>query len=111
MDYNDKSSITGWSLPSTKYIDLTLGATASNYIAPANGWFFLTKNVNAANQYIELGDPTNDIAGIRIRTYCPASSGLVMAYIPVHAGHKIYITYNAGGSVGHFRFVYAEVEV
>ena len=41
LDYNDKSTISGWSMPSSRYIDLTLGASGSTYTAPANGYFQL----------------------------------------------------------------------
>lgn len=41
VDYNDKAEISGWGMPSNKYIDLTLGANGSTYTAPANGYFQL----------------------------------------------------------------------
>lgn len=34
-----KSLISGLGMPSSKYIDLTLGASGSTYTAPANGYF------------------------------------------------------------------------
>lgn len=33
------STISGWSMPSSRYIDLTLGASGATYTAPANGYF------------------------------------------------------------------------
>lgn len=29
-----------WSMPSSRYIELTLGASGTTYTAPANGWFY-----------------------------------------------------------------------
>lgn len=34
-----RSYLSGLGMPSGRYIDLTLGASGSNYTAPANGWF------------------------------------------------------------------------
>ncbi len=34
-----KSYLSGLSMPSNRYIELTLGATGTKYTAPANGWF------------------------------------------------------------------------
>lgn len=99
----------GWSMPSDRYIDLTLGASG-NYTAPANGWFVLSKRSNAANQFIELGDPSNSVAGIRIRKHTPLTDGLVMCYIPIKKGNNICINYNAGGTTELFRFIYDEGE-
>ena len=111
LDYNNKSNIAGWGMPSSKYTDITLLASGNTYTAPANGWFLLSKDTNAANQYIELGDSSDSVAGIRIRTYCPASSGRLLLYIPLGKGRKIYVTYNAGGTTNLFKFIYAEGEV
>lgn len=41
LNKSNKSEISGWGMPSNKYIDLTLGASGSRYTAPANGYFQL----------------------------------------------------------------------
>ena len=110
LDSNNNAIVSGWGMPCSKYTDITLLASGNTYTAPATGWFLLSKDTNSANQYIELGDPTDDVAGIRTRAYCPASSGRLLLYIPIKSGRKIYVTYNAGGTTNLFRFIYSEGE-
>ena len=42
------------SMPSNKYIDLTLGASGTTYTAPANGYFFVEKISGASNEWLTL---------------------------------------------------------
>ena len=103
LDYNDSSTISGWSMPSSRYIDLTLGATGSTYTAPANGWVLVGKQTNGTslqNIYIKInGFP----CGI-----CWTSGGYnAFVYAPVCKGQIFGVNYTAGGETQVFRFVYA----
>ena len=102
LDYNDKSTISGWSMPSSRYIDLTLGASGSTYTAPANGWFSIAKRSGATNQY--LGLTSN---GLEVTVYY--DSGMVARnFIPCKKGGTITVNYNMTGYTQFFRFIYAE---
>lgn len=107
-----KDYATQASMPSGKYIDLTLGVTQSTYIAPANGWFFCISeaNNNAGYEYIYVG--CGFTPSLTNYTYvlsddisrAPGTSGKIA---PVRKGDQIMIDY---GYVSNriFRFIYAE---
>nr|DAJ14491.1 MAG TPA: hypothetical protein [Siphoviridae sp. ctD5s5] len=101
LDYNDKSTISGWSMPSNRYVDLTLAASGSTYTAPANGYFswYCYKNNNG---YIfvqssasllpnRVANASNDIAG----------------FMPVKKGDIVMVEY-ANLKFNRLRFIYAE---
>jgi hypothetical protein len=99
----------GFGFPSSKYVDLTLGASGSTYTAPANGYFYLNKVVGSDWYYAELsvvkdGKTLFYIFADGYRT-SPAS-----IMIPVKKGDMVVATYNATGATNHFRFIYAEGE-
>ena len=95
------------SMPSGKYIDLTLGASGQTYTAPANGWFVLRKGANNVNQYVYMYT-----IGIDIGTCFNVSSGtdIPSYFLPVKAGDTVKIDYTLGGATKQFRFVYAQGE-
>jgi hypothetical protein len=41
LDYNDKGTIAGWAMPGKNYVNITIGASNSDYIAPADGYVYL----------------------------------------------------------------------
>lgn len=94
-------------MPSTSYrwIDLSLGASGTTYVAPSDGWFVLRKMPNGANQYIALGCGSN---GLAIKCIGPANNNELYTICPIAKGDSLWITYNAGGTTNYFRFVYAE---
>ena len=95
------------SMPSGRYIDLTLGASGSTYTAPANGWLILNKSSTNVGQEIRLTNQSNQLRGYAISAM--NSAGLD-TMIPCRKGDIIHIYYSAAGSVEDFRFVYAEGE-
>lgn len=101
----DKVQASEASMPSTKYTDLTLGASGSTYTAPANGWFALSKKATAVGQYIQLYKPLYSSLYASTTT----SSSLI-TYLPVSKGTNIEVYYSAGGETNYFRFIYAEGE-
>ena len=107
VDYNDKSEISSWSLPSTKYIDLTLGKSGSTYTAPANGWFQIEKTTGISNfAFLILRNNTTGI--------CNNSSaynfknGTLPAFVPAIKDDTISVSYNVTGNTNLFRFIYAQ---
>lgn len=107
LDYNNSSTISGWSMPSDRYIDLTLGASGASYIAPANGWFWLSKKSSAANQYMNIG---NNISGY-VQNYSSGASDVMNLMRPARKGETVFIYYNVAGSTNYFKFIYAEGEL
>ena len=106
LDYNDKSTISGWSMPSFRYIDLTLGASGTSYTAPANGWVYIAKVGGSSNAYVNL---TNMENGLGLIVHVPASSNVCKCFIPVKKGDVFKVEYTASGT-HTFRFIYAEGE-
>ena len=108
VDYSDKSTISGWGMPSNKYIDLTLGASQSAYTAPANGWYVVSKTSTDSGQYMNMLNTTNNIS---IETNATTSGNWTRCYLPVKKGDKITISYSVAGTTNYFRFIYAEGEI
>ena len=92
-------------MPSSKYIDLSLGESGSIYTAPDNGYFYLSKQTTQSQQYIYIDNIT--AGNLRQSLQAVQQTGDLAIYCPVSKGDKVLITYNAGGVTNNFRFVYA----
>ena len=103
---DNSSLIASYAMPSSRYIDLTLGASGATYTAPANGWFQLTKRTASTNQWVSLWNTT--VGGFGMRTSPNESGANVGCFVPVKKGDVCTITYNATGELDRFRFLYAE---
>lgn len=110
LKQSDKSIISGWGMPSNKYIDLTLGASISTYTAPANGWFYFAKVSGIINAYIEL---QNISVRDNFGTQCRANSttGILYVCLPAKKGDTVRCSYSATGKTTSFGFAYAEGEM
>ena len=97
-------------MPSYEFINLTLGATESEYIAPADGYFALGKIATSAGQYVTMGLLQEDKSSSMIcsKSIASINNQPLYVWIPVKTGQTIQIDYNASGSVQGFHFVYAE---
>ena len=114
VNYNDTDFISNQSMPSNKYIDLTLGAVESEYTAPADGYF----NIKwVCNQYGWFWMGHADGSLFNTRTDCGhPSNGMVETFLPVRKGDTIRISYGDLVSASDiqepqrktFRFVYAQ---
>lgn len=107
------TELSGMSMPSNKYIDLTLGASGSTYTSPANGWFRLVKKPTATGQYILFssnkyynGQSNSDQGAIQVSGWTDP----MVITIPVLKGDQIICYYNFGGATIKFEFRYAEGE-
>lgn len=100
---NVSTYATGLAFPSNRYIDLTLGASGTSYIAPADGWYSLTKESTAIHQNITL-----ESRGLRTTSVATGSGGWCSVFIPVKRGAEVHISYNMGGATISNRFIYAE---
>lgn len=111
LDYNDSSTISGWAMPSSRYIDLTLGASGATYTAPANGWVCLRTNSRSSSTpaYSSLGIygagfETTSIADVAV-------SWVASVILPVKKGQTFWAVYGTTVSdYTTFRFFYAEGE-
>ena len=107
LDYNDKSTVSGWSMPSNRYIDLTLGASGTTYTAPANGYFYLVKVAGKDMADIRFNNKTKDI----VQEVLPkTSTNWIYLRMEAQKGDVFEIVYNAIGDTKNFRFIYAEGE-
>ncbi len=106
VDKTNKVQAAEASMPSSRYIDLTLGASGSTYTAPANGWFTIDKHgvtgSLCALENLSAGKITW-IAQLSAETDCRVSC-------PAKRGDSVILYYNADGQLFYFRFVYAEGE-
>ena len=106
VNASGKSLISGLSMPSNHYDDLTLGASGAEYTAPANGWFCMKKAASGSNQYLSLQTPK-----IQLDSDATSSGKYVGLAMPVSKGDVLTIYYSLGGSTTIFRFIYAQGEV
>lgn len=90
------------SLPSDRYIDLTLNASDSTYTAPANGWYSIAcmgRQVRLWNSVVgnSGGEASNDIAQ--------------MVSTPAKKGQQVilqYVSCSISSAWSYFRFTYAQ---
>ena len=103
VDYSDTEFIANQAMPSDNYINLTLGASGTSYIAPADGYIHFAKNATAANQRVKL------FASITQMAVASWSTGAynTEVLLPVSKGETVNITYTADGTTNYFRFTYA----
>lgn len=103
--YVNNKIITSLSMPSSKYIDLTLGASGTTYTAPANGWIAISKVSTAAHQYLCIYR-----SHFRTQVHSTTKDQYLEAYAPIRKGEQFKINYVAGGTTNMFKFIYAEGE-
>lgn len=105
VDKTDKLQAANAGMPGDKYVNLTLGASGTSYVAPASGYYWLRKYTNNTNQYIYM---TNIKDGLSIESRVTTTNTALNLFIPCNANDTIRVDYNAGGSTYTFRFIYAE---
>lgn len=101
-----RSYFSGLSTPSTRFNSLTLGASGTTYVAPANGWVSILKTSNGTGQYMTLVNVTKNIL-IRTNNTAVAvdQSGLLL---PVSKGDTFRVDYSYSGATNAFKFIYSE---
>ena len=107
VNASGKSLISGLSMPSNHYDDLTLGASGAEYTAPANGYYTVDK-ATTSGQYLTLYNKTT-----RLNSQCRSTNSgqSVSVFLPVKKGDVVVCQYNAAGTTNYFRFIYAQGEV
>lgn len=99
----DKSLISGLGMPSSRYIDLTLGATGSQYTAPANGYYYCYRS-GGTSKHLNLN---NISKGYMIQSKDDSNNSALI--LPVSKGDTVTVNYY-DGTTQTFRFIYAEGE-
>ena len=102
-----KILVSGLSMPSSKYDDLTLGVSGATYSAPANGWFVFARASSANNQFNSIINVS--AGGLRCDSYATSSGKWTTVFMPAKKGDTIQIEYNTSTDK-LFRFIYAEGE-
>ena len=105
INYSDKSEVSGWGMPSNKAINLTLGATHTSYLIPANGWIVLQASATSTDSHIAFinGHWYSNI-------HCSDTGHYFGLNCPVKKSDSLTIDYR-NLNVLAFRFIYAEGEV
>lgn len=95
-------------MPSTRNKNLTLGASGTEYTAPADGYVTFCKKAGLGNNfsYAHLYTIASGYLGSTATGYS-TTSGELHCNIPVYKGQKFKATYNASGDTIAFRFIYA----
>lgn len=101
-----KALASGLGMPSNRYIDLTLGASGSNYTAPANGYISIVCCQTGSGGWIRLWTKNGMSSWLQQN----ASNYVMSSFIPVLKGANVIIDYDsvAVTSTGYLRFIYAE---
>lgn len=105
LDYNDSSTISGWAMPSSRYINLTLGASGASYTAPANGWIGVSASANQ-NGWISILENNFNVANHQRASWVDN----ITALVPIAKGYTWSLSYGAIASWNYFRFYYTEGE-
>jgi hypothetical protein len=105
LTWNGKEH-SSWGMPSNRYDNLTLGASDTNYTAPANGWFSASGSGNTAGQFVYFATANNGAMRNRIVV---AANGYINGSIPCKKGDYVRVQYNTTNKPSLF-FIYAEGE-
>lgn len=99
-----KELVSGLAMPSSQYVDLTLGASGNTYTAPANGYYLVRfVGLNPAG-YVYGHNLTSEYELESRSTLNGTAVGVV---IPALKNESVQFYYDAGGTIT-FRFIYAE---
>jgi hypothetical protein len=110
-NYATKQFAKDASFPSTRFDELTLGASLSEYIAPANGYFVVQKVAGMDKAWFNFEVLLEDKTVMFLSSYMsPAKAEWVSVSVPVLKGQLVRVTYDMPGTTKYFRFIYAQGE-
>ena len=106
---NDKVDLSGsWSAPTSQYDDLTLGDSASTYVAPADGWFVAQVRIANVGGTCRL---TNVETSLVWRSHNSSANQICACSCPAKRGQSVVYEYSTPSSVNPLntlKFVYAQ---
>ena len=85
------------------YIELSLGSSGTEYIAPDNGWFYIAKYMGT-NAELQISNNTGSIASRYLTT---SDNRVAHLYVPATKDDIITVGYANTGKTSTFRFIYA----
>ena len=99
------SRVAGWTMPSDTYDTLTIGASDTQYTAPANGYFAFYPRPANANTLIAMHNLT-----AKLSTYAQATNATwqYSAWVPASKGDSCSIYYSGALASGSLYFIYAQ---
>lgn len=92
------------SMPSGRYVDLTLGASGASYTAPASGSLVVYMVPDAAGNGFRVGKGSTSYTSIRTSNKGYAIGNM----IPLSKGNVFWVTYDGTPTSAYLRFFYAE---
>jgi hypothetical protein len=107
---DNSSLIAGYAMPSNRYIDLTLGASGTEYTAPANGYFTIgtiDSSATASQPYVCLKNNSN---GMITMSGWANTANIAAVFLPAKKGDTVTVIYRSITNFSNeiFRFIYAE---
>ncbi len=102
-----KILISNLSMPSTRYVDLTPGASGATYTAPSNGYVYVAKNNGSANAKVYVNIDNGSISNVSWY-YGSGTANMITSFLPIAKGQTFNVTFTATGAWALFRFVYAK---
>lgn len=101
-----KAALSGLGMPSLRYTDLTVGASGTEHIAPANGYFVVRCDSTSASSFVLVENFTKGIS----QSCCTGDNGshIFGATIECAKGDTVGLFYDSITTWYWFRFVYAE---
>ena len=110
-----RSFISELGMPSSNYIDLTLGASGSSYTAPANGYINVIGSGTPSSAVNNIGYLLQNLSAHMLAGDQDYSSQgqyhVYSATIPCKKGDLIQLNYYGGITTSYFRVIYAEGEI
>lgn len=98
----------GFGFPSDRYDDLELGASGTEYTAPANGWVYCVPKFTT-NGWLQINNRTS--GGMRMANLAQISIWeYAICYVPCKKGDVFGINYSGTITSSTLRFIYAEGE-
>ncbi len=109
-DKTDKVQASLASMPSDKYIDLTVGASGTIYVAPANGYVDFIRTCASTNEFVAMATISENGADLlHTKSTAGTANNTANVYAPVKKGDSFKIVYTATGTaINSLRFIYAE---
>lgn len=102
---NLKNNVSTLAFPSEKRVDLTIPASGSTLVAPANGWFVYRSYISGSTiDYMFISNTTTAYYSCQTRDL---SGRGVYANCPAKKGESVYFEWIDNATTRHLKFVYA----
>ena len=93
-------------MPGDQYTTLTLGPSGSSYVAPADGYLYLSKNATSG-QYVKIFLKNSAGTLLICQQFNSTYNSFIAMYLPITKGQIVQIFYDTNLSVNEFWFLYS----